>query len=153
MKTRDAIKTAITSLKRNRIRTALSLLGIVIGVFSVTLVISLGLGVKAGILGYVNDFVGEDFIQLNPAIPEASYANSMSALMMGVGPVSLVYDDIEALADPRNLPYATAVSGAASGREWLRYGNQEYRSVLLGVTAAYPQISDMFDPDHGLFFN
>src|SRR5688572_22863232 len=152
MHAHDLVNSALKSLRRNRLRTALSLLGIVIGVFSVTLIISLGLGIKSAVLGYVEGTVGKDFVQLNPAIPGASAGNSMAALMMGTGPVSLTYADVQAIADPKNVPYATAVNGVVSAQGFLRYGNEEYRATVMGTSATYPLITPIFKIANGRYF-
>jgi ABC-type antimicrobial peptide transport system permease subunit len=152
MRSLGLFTSAFKNLRRNRLRTVLSLTGIVIGVFSVTLIISLGVGVKSAILGYIEGNVGKDFIQMNPAIPGASSGNSMVALMMGTGPVSLNYDDVQALGDPKNVPYAKAVNGVVSAQGYVRYGNEEYRSTLFGVSATYPQITPIIKVEQGRFF-
>ncbi|MEY4745260.1 MAG: hypothetical protein RL272_1205, partial [Candidatus Parcubacteria bacterium] len=149
----DLARASFMSLRRNRLRTGLSLVGIIIGVFSVTLIISLGFGIKAAILGYVEGTVGKDFIQLNPSIPGASSGNSMVALMMGTGPVSLTYDDVQAIADPRNVPYATAVNGQVTGQGFLRYGSQEFRATLLGSSSTLPIITPVIKVDQGRYFS
>jgi len=149
----DIARSSLGNLKRNRLRTALSLLGIVIGVFSVTIIISLGVAVKGAIIGYVESFVGRNFVSINPAVPGASRENSMRALMMGGGSNSLDYADIEALADHKNLPYATAVNGVVSGQEYLRYGNKEYRSIIAGASSTYPLINPVIKVGQGRFFN
>jgi len=148
----DLTKASLGNLRRNKVRTALSLLGIVIGVFSVTIIISLGMSVKAAIIGYIDNFVGKDLITVNPAAPGASRENSMQALMMGASPASIDYADLEALEDPRNLPYAQAVNGTVSGQEYVRFGNEEYRSMIAGVSSTYPLISPMIQVGQGRFF-
>ena len=152
MHLRDLVKASFSNLRRNKLRTALSLLGIVIGVFSVTVIISLGVAVKAGVIGYIGSFAGQNEISVNPAAPGASRHNSMQALMLGASPASLDYEDVGALADPRNLPYADAVSGTVSGQEYVRFGNEEYRSMIVGVTAAYPKIMPILKVGKGRFF-
>ncbi|MBN1585786.1 ABC transporter permease [Candidatus Uhrbacteria bacterium] len=149
---RTVAKTSFDSLRRNRVRTALSLLGIVIGVFSVTLVISLGLAVKAAVVGYVENFTSRSLISVNPAAPGASTGNSMRALMMGASPASLDYADLEALEKPGNLPTAVAVNGTVIGQEFVRRGNREFRSTVVGVSASYPQITPMMKVAQGRFF-
>jgi putative ABC transport system permease protein len=148
----DLAKASLGNLRRNKVRTALSLLGIVIGVFSVTVIISLGVAVKTAVIDYINNFTGQNLISVNPAAPGASRENSMQALMLGASPASLDYDDVEALEDPRNLPYAAAVNGTVSGQEYVRFGNEEYRTLIAGVSASYPQITPMIKVGQGRFF-
>ncbi len=148
----DLAKAALGNLRRNRLRTALSLLGIVIGVFSVTVIISLGVAVKAGVIGYINSFAGQNVIAINPAAPGASRHNSMQALMLGATPASLDYADVKALQDQRSLPDAAAVSGVVSGQEYDRFGNEEYRSVIIGVSAPYLDIVPIMKIGLGRFF-
>jgi len=148
----DIARTSLGNLKRNRMRTALSLLGIVIGVFSVTIIISLGVAVKSAIIGYVESFVGRNFISINPAVPGASRENSMRALLIGAGSNSLDYADIEALANPENVPNTIAVNGVVSGQEFIRFGNKEYRSIIAGTSATYPIINPIIKVGQGRFF-
>ncbi|MDD5251031.1 MAG: ABC transporter permease [Patescibacteria group bacterium] len=147
-----ATKNAFKNLSRNKVRTALSLLGIVIGVFSVTIIISLGVAVKAAIIGYVESFASRDFVSINPAVPGASQENSMHALMLGAAPMSLTYDDLNAMKDRKNVPHAMAVAGIVSGQEFVRYGNEEYRTMLIGTSADYPTIVPMITVGTGRYF-
>ena len=48
---KDLIKAAYSDFKRNKVRTALTSLGIMIGVLSVVMLIALGLGLKNYIQG------------------------------------------------------------------------------------------------------
>ncbi|MFA6603819.1 MAG: ABC transporter permease [Patescibacteria group bacterium] len=149
----DLAKASLGNLRRNKLRTALSLLGIVIGVFSVTVIISLGVAVKAGVISYINSFSSQNVISINPAAPGASRENSMQALILGATPASLNYEDVEALQDPRNLPYATAVSGAVTGQEYVRFGNKEFRSLIYGCSSDfYPHIMPIIKIGQGRFY-
>ncbi len=148
----DLAKASLSNLRRNKLRTALSLLGIVIGVFSVTVIISLGVAVKAGIIGYINSFAGQNLISVNPAAPGASRQNSMQALMLGASPASLKYDDVEAMMDPRNLPDAIGVNGDVTGQEYARFGDNEYRSLIFGCMPDLPKIMPILKIGEGRFF-
>lgn len=152
MQTQDILRTSWNNLKRNRLRTALSLLGVVIGVFSVTLIISLGVAVKAAVVGYVNDMVGPDLVSVNSAVPGATKDNSMRALLMGAGPQSLDYADYEVLDNPRNLPSALVVNGVATGQEFVRYRGEDYRTTVIGATATYLSIQPIIKMGDGRFF-
>jgi ABC-type lipoprotein release transport system permease subunit len=56
---------AVNSLRSNKIRTFLTLLGIIIGVMSVTTIIALGEGVKRQVNQQIND-LGSDLITVVP---------------------------------------------------------------------------------------
>ncbi len=130
----------------------MSLLGIAIGVFSVTIILSLGVSVKSAILGYVDSFVGRDFVSINPAVPGASHENSMMSLMIGSAPMSLTYDDMRALYNKSAVPDAIAVTGAVSGQEYVKYRDEEYRAMLAGVTSSYQMIVPLIKVENGRFF-
>jgi putative ABC transport system permease protein len=146
------IRDAFRNLGRNRTRTVMSLLGIVIGVFSVTIILSLGVAVKSAIVGYVESFVGRDFISVNSQVPGTSEGKSLAALMANIAPQSLTYDDVRALTDRRAVPDAVAVNGAVTGQEFASYGGKDYRTMLIGASSSYPVINPMFKVEFGRFF-
>lgn len=63
--TRGNVKTAIKSLRANRMRTFLTMLGVIVGVVSVVSVVSIGEGVKQQISHQI-DTVGKDLIIVRP---------------------------------------------------------------------------------------
>jgi putative ABC transport system permease protein len=63
MKIRDLLQSAVQSLTRNKGRTALTMLGIVIGILSVIVVLSIGEAAQRSILGQINS-LGTDIIFL-----------------------------------------------------------------------------------------
>ena len=89
---------ALRSFKRNKIRTFLSLLGVIIGVASVVTMLALGNGAKAKVLATIAS-MGSDLIMIRPM---ASSSRSSS------GSVQLVDADISAL---KNLPGVLGVVG------------------------------------------
>ncbi len=62
----ENIRTAITALFSNRMRSLLTLLGVVIGVFAVTTTISMGAIATAGITGELEDFGSQKIIVFTP---------------------------------------------------------------------------------------
>jgi len=152
MRLNDILKISLQSLRRNRVRTALSLLGIVIGVFAVTVILSMGVAVKAAVVGYVNDMVGQDLVSINPAVPGATKDNSMRALLMGGSPMSIEYRDLAALENPQNVPDALVVNGVATNQAYVRHGNTEYRSTLIGASPTYLSIQPIIKMGTGRFY-
>lgn len=57
------VKMALSSLRTNKVRSALTMLGVVIGVSSVVLVVSIGEGVKNQVLGQINQ-LGSDVVSV-----------------------------------------------------------------------------------------
>ncbi|NTV55491.1 MAG: hypothetical protein HGA16_03250, partial [Candidatus Moranbacteria bacterium] len=59
---------AVRTIRTHKARTAFALLGVVIGVFAVVVIMSLGDGVKRYIVGMVETF-GSDLIQIEVKVP------------------------------------------------------------------------------------
>jgi putative ABC transport system permease protein len=59
------VKTALSSLRRSKLRSFFTMLGIIIGVSSVVTIVSLGEGLKHQIIGQIND-LGSDVVTVRP---------------------------------------------------------------------------------------
>ena len=68
MKFFTIIKTALVALQRNRLRTLLTVLGMMIGVTSVVVVFSAGAGIESLVLSQVESF-GTDIIETEIKAP------------------------------------------------------------------------------------
>ncbi len=112
----ENIKTAISALFSNRMRSLLTLLGVVIGVFAVTTTISMGAIATAGITGELEDFGSQKIIVFPPNDKPLA--------------AKFTDDDIEALS---RLPLIVQRAQDASGT--LKYGDKEVRLNLSGVSA------------------
>jgi putative ABC transport system permease protein len=145
-----AFHNAAKNLARNRLRTGLSLLGIVIGVFAVTVIVSLGIGIRSAISGYI-DIFGKDFIQIQSQVPGASQGNSMMALLTGAN--SLTFDDLEAMRRTSSIPKMVLVSGGVTAQEVVQNGNREYRATIFGTTIDYQQVDPQVKAMEGRFFS
>ncbi|KPJ84916.1 hypothetical protein AMJ57_05090 [Parcubacteria bacterium SG8_24] len=139
---------AIRNLRRNRLRTALSLLGVTIGVFSVTMIVSLGFGLQSYILGQVEQF-GKNFITINATVPELSHQGSITSQITGGPVVSIDRNDMEELAE---LPHVTNVVGFQMDQAYLQYRNKEHQTMIIGTTANYPEFDVQTDIASGRFF-
>jgi len=117
----ETLRTAATGLTTNKLRAALTMLGIIIGVASVVTLMSLGEGVKASITGQIQG-LGSNLMFITPDQPKDA-----------TKPAWLTTADAEALADPLNAPALEAVAPAAQGSLPVAYGDQ---STTLNVTGA-----------------
>jgi len=139
---------AVQNLSRSKVRTALSLLGIVIGVFSVTLIVSLGAGLKAYVTTQVEQF-GRTTISVQPKVPElASRGSTASA----VSATSLTKDDLDALMASTQFPHVDAIVGLRSAQAYVVHGNKEIRAVIFGTSSGYPAIDGQLKFSNGRYF-
>src|SRR5450830_1714799 len=107
----DAFKTATRSLTHGKMRSILTMLGIVIGIASVIILMSIGQSAQDLILGQVQS-IGSNLIVITPGAP-SSNGFSAPAASQGIIITSLQQRDLDALG---REPSITAVAAAVSGQ-------------------------------------
>ena len=138
----EFIRLAWESISGNKLRSLLTMLGIIIGVASVIIMIGISAGTEAAIeeqitgLGSNLVFVTQNFSRGGPA-----------AFRQGGG---LVYDDASAIADSVNGVVAVVVEQPST--ETVRTGNVVLDGVAIqGSTADFPSVRDI-EIDNGRYF-
>lgn len=137
----------------NKIRTFLTVLGMVIGISSVIIVFSAGEGIKSLILGQIESF-GTDIIQTEIKVPAgkkgsvASEQQNVTAIAQGVQITTLTIEDIE---DIKKISNVKDGYGAILGQEQLSYKNELKKGFVMGVSSSYIDI-DKSKVDYGNFF-
>jgi macrolide transport system ATP-binding/permease protein len=128
---------ALRSLKDNRFRTMLTLLGIIIGVASVVAMLALGNGAKAKVLASIES-MGSDLITIR------SMGGSSRS-----GAVRIVDADVAALA---GLPGVWAVVGEMGGSATVRYHESDYSTSYTATGVDKPVVGN-WALARGEFFN
>lgn len=141
---------AIKTIRTHRARTALALLGVVIGVFAVVVVTSLGEGVKGFILGQVESF-GSDLIQVEVKIPNTTAMSSENSTSRAQGTqiTTLTVKDGEAI---KKLGNVAAVYAGTIGQERATYGSIGKRISLFGTGADVALVDGNLKLESGRFF-
>jgi putative ABC transport system permease protein len=141
---------AIKSIRTHKARTMLSLLGVVIGVFAVVVVTSLGEGVKGFVLGQVESF-GTDLIQVEVKIPNTTAMSSDNATSRAQGTqiTTLTVKDGEAIAKLSNVE---ALYAGTIGQERATYGSVGKRISLFGTGSGVPLVDGNAKLESGRFF-
>lgn len=135
----ESFVTAIRALRVNMFRTALTLLGIIIGVAAVVTMMAVGNGSKQKVLDQISA-MGTNVLSIRPGI----------AGFRGSGDIAtLVPSDADAIAALSNIE---AVVPERSGRATLRFGNLDYASSISGVGVGMPVVRD-WPVARGSFFN
>jgi putative ABC transport system permease protein len=137
----DLFKIALRSLRANKLRTFLTMLGIIIGVASVISMISLGEGARRQTLSTIAKF-GTNIITIKPGEKKNRHVST--------GKVeTLMLEDAFAIRD-----YVRNINGVAAQvyqSSQLKYGNRNSNSTVRGVSSDYVWIGN-FQMDLGRFF-
>jgi putative ABC transport system permease protein len=142
---------AFRNLRMNKIRTALTVLGIVIGIMSVIIVMAGGTGLKNYVMGQVDVF-GTDYIQVEVKVPGVSDTSSenISGRGTGLAITTLKEKDAEAVA---KIPNVKTWSAGNMDQELVSYGGTNKRVMIFGVNPAYVEIDRQIQPVEGAFFS
>ncbi len=135
----ENIRVAMIALQMNKLRTALTMLGITIGVAAVILLVSAGQGVSAFV---ANQFSGIGS-NLVVAFPQADKNGKLQ-------PMTMV--DAKALADPLNTQDLSYVMPIVIVTQSVVNEGKEMKPQIQGVTPSYPNILNR-QVVNGRFFN
>lgn len=153
MKIKDNLKITLRGLRTNKIRSLLTVLGVVIGICSVIIVYSAGEGLRRLILGQIESY-GTDILETEIKVPSKkkgtseSDMNTAMSTAQGVQITSLKISDLD---DIDRIPNVKKSYGAFMGQEIISYMNEMKKAYLLGVTAGFDEI-DQSEVEFGRFF-
>lgn len=139
------VKSAVSSLAANKMRSILTILGIVIGITSIILVMSLGQGAQDLILGQIQG-IGSKVIRVAPGRQPKGPADFGSIFSD-----SLKTRDLDLLRQKSNVPNLKEIMPVVFGSESAAYGNETYRTNIFGVSEIFPEIYDTYPEDGRIF--
>jgi putative ABC transport system permease protein len=132
MRIGSTVNVAFRALRRNKMRSALTALGIIIGVAAVIAMVGIGNGAKAQVEAQIAS-LGENVILI------FSGSTTASGLRTGWGGAgTLKIDDAEAIH--REVPGVIAVSEEVRSTTQVAAGNQNWFTQVLGESAEYLDI-------------
>ncbi len=144
----QSLQLALKALTVNKGRAFLTSLGIMIGIASVIMVVSIGSGAQSLILNQVKS-VGSDLVSI---LPGGQVEDGPPAAVLGITITTLDLEDAESLADTANVPNAVAVTPYVKGGGTVSYGAESIDSFFNGVSYQYPAVEDVKVED-GRFFS
>jgi len=113
---RDNFRLAYRSLKASKVRSALTMLGIVIGVAAVIMIVCIGQGLKLQIAGQLGRY-GQNILTVTPGVSNTSGLSTITGIS-GASSSLLTSSDLRTVEDTRGVaeavPLATA-SGSMTG--------------------------------------
>ncbi len=126
----------------NKTRSALTILGIVIGVGAIIMVVSLGQGAKSVILGQIEG-IGARTIGVIPGRQPKGPTDILATLT-----ASLKERDLVALSRKENVPHAEDIMPVVFGSETASFEGETYRPTIFGGTEIISEIYDTY-PSRG----
>ena len=142
----ESIRLAMRGLSANKLRSALTMLGIIIGVGAVVALLSVGQGAQAAITAQIQG-IGSNVIFVFPG------ALTQSGMSFGAGSsATLTMEDGEAMADPLNCPDVVAVAPQQQRNAQIIFRNRNTNASVVGTTPEYSFVRKA-EPAQGRFLD
>ena len=146
MKIIDTIQETYLALSANKVRTGLTMLGIVIGISSVIAMISIGQGAQSSIQSSIQS-IGSNLILVMPGAQRGPGYQVSS----GRGSAkTLTLEDVDAIS--KEVSNISAVSPELSSRYQVTSKSKNTNTQVVGVTQYYPQVRNT-EVESGVFIN
>lgn len=126
------LKEGYRAVLANKLRSALSMLGILIGVASVIAMLALGAGAQKSIETQLTS-LGANVIVVRPAAVRVGGVAQESG-----SPARIAVEDVQWLKD--RVPGIRAIAGNVNGRAQLTYGNKNWNTMVQGAGLEYATI-------------
>ncbi|MDY6877837.1 MAG: ABC transporter permease [Chloroflexota bacterium] len=133
----ESLRVALGGLVVNKMRSGLTMLGVIIGVGAVIALMSVGEGAQVSITDQITS-VGTNLLTVMPG--PARFGPVQGATGSAA---TLTYDDAEALSDPHNVPDAVVVAPVYSKSTQVIFGDANINSSVLGTTDAYQSAQNL----------
>jgi putative ABC transport system permease protein len=130
----QSVRIAGRALRVNKLRSALTMLGIIIGVAAVIAMVGVGAGAQARVAEQIQS-LGSNLIIVLPGSITAS------GIRLGTGSQQTITED-DAMAIAREIPLVQAAAPSVRGTSQVVYGNLNWATLIQGVTADYSEARD-----------
>ncbi|HSP64411.1 MAG TPA: ABC transporter permease [Pyrinomonadaceae bacterium] len=128
------IRVAFRALVRNKMRAALTMLGIIIGVSAVIAMVSIGQGAQASVQAQIES-IGTNLLFVSAG------AQNVGGVRSGTGDTgtnTLTVEDLDAIK--REVPSVSMVTPSVNARSQLVSGNANWNTSVTGVSEQYPDV-------------
>jgi putative ABC transport system permease protein len=139
------IRVAFRALIRNKMRAALTMLGIIIGVSAVIAMVSIGQGASASVQAQIES-IGTNLLFVSAG------AQNVGGVRSGTGDSgtnTLTVEDLEAIK--REVPSVSMVTPTVNARSQLVASNMNWNTSVQGVSEQYPEVRK-WNVQQGTFF-
>ena len=142
----ESLLTALDSLRASKVRSGLTMLGIMIGVAAVVAMLSIGQGSQAAITSQIES-MGTNLLFVSPGSTQQGGVRQAAGSAQ-----TLTYEDALAIADKANCPSVALAAAETASFGQVVYKNQNTNVRIAGVTADYAAVRN-YQVDQGEFFD
>jgi len=137
MKLFDSFRSALQSIVVNKLRSALTMLGVIIGVASVIAMVAVGNGVSQSVQQQVLS-LGSNLVTVTPG----QQRNDQGLNGAGVQSQNLTLDDMNAISEQLGSTITAIEAEQNAGRWQVTAAGQNWNSQVVGVTPQYPIVRE-----------
>ena len=130
----QSVRIAGRALRVNKLRSALTMLGIIIGVSAVIAMVGVGSGAQARVAEQIQSLGSNLIIVL-------SGSTNSAGVRLGMGSQLTISED-DATAIAREVSSVQAAAGSVRGNAQVVYGNLNWATQIQGVTPSYFEARD-----------
>ena len=134
MKTWESLRIALRALSANKLRSSLTMLGMIIGVAAVITLVSVGRGAQNQVTQQIAS-LGTNLLFVTPGSTQEGGVRTAQGSAQ-----TLTLEDAQAIAAPGAVPGVVAVAPELRFFGQIVAGGQNVNSALVGVTADYAQV-------------
>jgi len=140
----DYIRQAVSAMAGHKMRTFLSVLGILIGVAAVIAMLAIGQGAQATISKQLSS-LGSNLLIVLPG------STVMHGVATGTGAVTrFTFDDVDEIR--KMTDFVSRISPSVQGKGQVVFGNKNWNTTIEGQGIDYPEMRSSV-PDIGRYFN
>jgi len=139
----DSLSAAWSGVITHKLRSSLTMLGIVIGITAVIALMSIGRGVEAEIISQIES-LGSNVVFITPG-----WTTEEEAWAAGGSAQTLTQEDAEAIAE--QVPSVSSMAPVLASNLQLIVGGENVRAQVFGVTPEHMQVNNL-EIAHGAFF-
>ncbi|RLC68707.1 MAG: ABC transporter permease [Chloroflexi bacterium] len=139
----DSLSAAWSGVITHKLRSSLTMLGIVIGITAVIALMSIGRGVEAEIISQIES-LGPNVVFITPG-----WTTEEEAWAAGGSAQTLTQEDAEAIAE--QVPFVSSVAPVLASNLQMVVGGENIMAQVFGVTPEHMQVNNL-EIAHGAFF-
>jgi len=133
---KELLVESLISLALNKVRTALAMLGVIIGIGSVIALVSLGQASQKSVTNSIQS-LGTNLLTILPGSQQAGGVRSASFV------TTLTYDDARAIAESNQITSINKVSAEYQARAQITAGKNNTNTQVIGVLPTYFEIRNI----------